>query len=210
MLTRQQSNNIKHNQRVIWYDLETTGFNPYWNQIIEIGACDNFGNTFQILIKPDKILKPNIIKITGITNSELDVKGVEQVDGLLEFYKFITMYDNISNNITCMIAHNNDGFDQLFIHNQFQLYGLTLPKLKYLDTLRMAQLTLDHLYSHSINSLCHFFNIINENEHRALSDSIALNKIYFPLLHLFNLKFISNKDNKNQDYIINKIKNPFI
>ena len=45
------------NRRYIWYDFETTGFNPYHCQIIEVGAIDNYGNKLNILLKSDCSLK---------------------------------------------------------------------------------------------------------------------------------------------------------
>ena len=72
-----------------------------------------------------------------------------------------------------MIAHNNDGFDELFLKFQFQKYNINFPKnIIFLDTLRLAQLVLDNLYSHSMNSMCNYFNITNESAHRALDDCV--------------------------------------
>ena len=50
--------------RFIWFDIETTGFNQFHNDIIEIAAVDNLGNTFNQLINigdkklPKKIYPP--------------------------------------------------------------------------------------------------------------------------------------------------------
>ena len=38
------------NGRFIWFDIETTGFNQFHSEIIEIAAVDNLGNTFNELI----------------------------------------------------------------------------------------------------------------------------------------------------------------
>ena len=37
--------------RIIWFDIETTGFNIFHGHIIEIAAVDNIGNEFSTLIK---------------------------------------------------------------------------------------------------------------------------------------------------------------
>ena len=43
--------NAKNFNRVVYFDLETTGFNIFHNEIIEIAAMDNFGNSFSTLIQ---------------------------------------------------------------------------------------------------------------------------------------------------------------
>ena len=112
------------NTRYIWYDFETTGFNPYSCQIIEIGAIDNYGNKLEVLLKSNKALSERITEVTGITNELLRENGVEQAEGLSKLRDFINLYnDNFKNN-TYLIAHNNDAFDHLFLKFQFQKYNV--------------------------------------------------------------------------------------
>ena len=54
--------------RLVWFDIETTGFNPFKNEIIEIAAVDNAGNKFEELIKPSKFIPKKITEITNISN----------------------------------------------------------------------------------------------------------------------------------------------
>ena len=53
------------------FDLETTGLNPFRNEIIEIGAVKiingQIGAQFTSLIKPQGEISPEIQKLTGIT-----------------------------------------------------------------------------------------------------------------------------------------------
>ena len=74
--------------RIIWYDLETTGFNPYHNNIIEIAAVDNLGNNINILLKINESLPQKIVEITNITDDLLKDEGVDQYEGLNEFNNF--------------------------------------------------------------------------------------------------------------------------
>ena len=54
---------IHNTPKLIFFDLETTGFNPFHCNIIEIAAKDNRGNTFHSLVD----LYPLIIfKITSL------------------------------------------------------------------------------------------------------------------------------------------------
>ena len=56
-----------------------------------------------------------------------------------------------------------------------------------------------------MNSLCKYFNIINQNAHRALSDAKSLKIMFDPLLILFKQKYGS----KDIDFILKKIYNPY-
>ena len=80
---------VNTNRRLIFFDLETTGLNFYHDKIIEIGAIDNHGNTFEVLINPHCKLKPIIVKITGITQQQVDKNGIEEKDALEQFYDYI-------------------------------------------------------------------------------------------------------------------------
>tara|TARA_Y100000385_G_C12899722_1_gene553661 strand:+ start:274 stop:879 length:606 start_codon:yes stop_codon:yes gene_type:complete len=200
-----KKNDVNNSKRIIWYDFETDGFNPYHGSIIEIGAIDNFDNKFSIFIKPTKPISAKIEDITGITNKILYSDGVSPKVGLNLFNEFINMYDNKFVNSTYLIAHNNDSFDKLFLIYQFKKYNISLRKIKYLDTLRLAQFVLDNLTYHNMNSLCKYFNIQNMGAHRALNDAIALKDIYFPLITIFKQQY----NTKNIDTIIDKLANPF-
>ena len=63
---------------VIIFDLETSGLNPYHDDIIEIGAkVFQEDNSFQMLLKPKsgRPISKKITEITGITNRDLRANG---------------------------------------------------------------------------------------------------------------------------------------
>mgnify|MGYP006083005221 CR=1 FL=1 len=201
MLTR---NGIKKMEnRYIVYDFETSGFNPYYDDIIEIGAKDNFGNQFNVLLNTKLILSNKIVELTGITNTMLKNKGVCKFDGLKKFLDFIYLFDYDN---TYLIAHNNDAFDFLFLKDALYKNNLKLPKCKFIDSYRLSQLVLPEIKYHSLKSLGKYFNIINKNEHRALDDCIVLIKLFEILLTFFKQKFNS----KDLNIIIEKINNPYL
>ena len=207
MLTRLIKQNIinNNNSRIIYYDLETTGFNCYHHDIIEIGALDNYNNQFNELIKINKPLPPKITKITNITDKLLNTQGKERKNVFKQFINYLNIYSEVVDNIY-LVAHNNNSFDMLFLKYQFKKYNLILPEnIKFIDSCKLAQLILPFRKSHSMNSLCEYFNLNNNNAHRAFADVIYLKKIYKILLIFFKNKY----NNSKPDFIIYKLNNPY-
>ena len=105
----------KYNQ-IIFFDIETTGFNPEgMDQIIELAAIsidktgrqqemDEFIKLFRIQELPQKITE-----LTGISSDTLSDQGKDEVAVLK---KFINMLQN--NGHTLLIAHNAQ-FDLKFM-----------------------------------------------------------------------------------------------
>ena len=61
-------------------DLETTGLNPRWDKITEIGAVKvidgTVTGTFSTLVNPGRKLDPEIAALTGIRDEELKTAPV--------------------------------------------------------------------------------------------------------------------------------------
>lgn len=213
MLTRSQLKKMQtgNNCRIIFYDLETSGFNPYHHEITEIGATDNFGNSFNILMKNTQPLSKKVINITGITDQMLKSKGIKQKTGLQRFHKFMNQYGG-SVGKTYLIAHNNNGFDYPFIKHQFQKHSLVLnPNLKFVDSLRLCQLLLPQRNYHSLRFMCEYFNVENEATHRAYGDVKALSEIFAVLCKIFKSKYKFQPTSKMElmDEIQAKLECPF-
>ena len=199
--------NNKKKDRVIYYDFETTGLNPYRDQIIEIGAIDNCELTFSKFCKYDGMLNPKITEITGITDEILEKKGIDCSKAIKEFVEFLYIDSELTNNIV-LIAHNNDAFDELFLkfHIQKYLKNFNLPSnIIFIDSLRLAQLTLTHMKYFSQPTLCKYYNIENPAAHRAIHDAETLKRLFSVIITIFNQKF-GSKDFK---FIKNKLMNPF-
>jgi DNA polymerase III epsilon subunit family exonuclease len=173
------------NVRLVFFDLETTGFNIFHNSIIEIAAIDNYGNTFSRLIKYEKSLPKKIVEITNITDELLQSEG-ENINVVLnDFKKFLEKY----NSTTYLVGHNAYSFDIPFIKAQFQKYNLKFPNYDTLDTMRIAQLLMPSEWSHSLSNLCSLFGIQNKQAHRALSDVYATQSVYKNLLIIYRSRF---------------------
>jgi len=179
-------NSANKNFRIIWYDIETTGFNIFKNSIIEIAAVDNLGNEFQTLISYDKPLPKKIVEITKITNDMLKDKP-DITSALHSFVNFIKLPEEAHKSVY-MIGHNSNSFDLPFIKAQCAKYEVKFPKIYSIDSMRLSQYVLDDQYSHSLAALCELFGIVNTNAHRAMSDVYTTQNIFNNLCLLFKKK----------------------
>ena len=185
MLTRGQIK--KYNGiRYIFYDFETSGLNPYNDDIIEIGAIDNLGNKFNVLIDINKKLSQKVVELTGITDNLLKKKGINFEDAIYQFKSFLDLHYNDNNlysiNKVYMIAHNNDAFDKIFLNFSFKKLGLDINNINFIDSYRLAQLVLPQNKYFSLKSLSKYFGIDLVQDHRALGDCEMLKQVFYILL----------------------------
>ena len=101
----------------IIYDLETSGLNPYHDDIIEIGCkCVGMDESFSCLVQPlsDRMISDEIFKITGISNKMLKKQGIPPIDAMKQFLEFLSRQYIRYENIT-LISHNGSSFDDIFL-----------------------------------------------------------------------------------------------
>lgn len=145
-------------------DIETTGLDPRYNEIIELAAirydCGKEIARFQSLVNPGVDIDDFIEELTGITNDMLtDAPNLETV--LPEFRSFIK--DEI------LVGHNIH-FDINFIYDCSETIGLSPLSNDFVDTLRLGRRIFPELQNHKLNTLCERCSISNGSAHRALSD----------------------------------------
>jgi len=170
-------------------DFETSGLNPYRDDIIEIGIKKYMGDqSYQTLVIPEskELINEQITRITNITNDDIFQNGINFESAYSNLYNFIIENSNKSVPIVYLLAHNGNSFDFIFFKKI--LYHLKSKKMiqdniefRYLDTLNLSRRLLDH-QSYKMSSLCKRFNIENTEEHRALGDVLALEQIFNKLL----------------------------
>lgn len=156
-------------------DLETTGFDPGKDQIIEFGAVkfDLKGNqidTLQMLFNPGFNLPPIIKHITGI--SDEDVKNAPQFpEKSKELQEFIGDLPIVGHNIQ---------FDTNFL----KANGLELENAEY-DTMEFTGILFPQLNSYSLEILSEYFQLLHEDKHRALDDAMASMELFLKLISHF-------------------------
>ena len=162
-------------QKIVYFDTETTGFNPEdRDQVIELAAVspDSKMDEYVSLFKMPQ-LPPKIVELTGITDLQLFSVGKKEKDVLEEFI------DLIRSDKTLLVAYNA-GFDLRFIG-----YALMRCQVKewlqifnacdYLDSMTVYK---DRRpYPHKLFNAISAYNLSEENSHNALDDCMALKAV---------------------------------
>lgn len=190
---------------IVMFDFETTGLKNYYSKIIEYAFINYYNNkSITELINPEQTISSKITSITNITNDMLiDKPTIKEKSN--EIYNFIeSNYNNNSGKKIYMIAHNVNGFDRFFLKRIFQSNPFALKfyreNIVFIDTIDLAKYVLPDMRSVSLATLCKIFKI-EAGTHRALDDTIALQKVYTRLVDL-----LAKQKNMNKEYLINNPK----
>ncbi len=154
---------------IVIIDLETTGTDPNFDKIIEIGAVKaknlEIVDEYCSFVNPERKLSREIINITGIQDSDLkDAPEIETV---------MSQLDNFLNGDP-LVAHNMD-FDRSFLEKN----GL---EADYLDSLDLACMLYPREEKHNQEYLLKKICGTTYEAHRALEDAKNLHTLYKRLL----------------------------
>lgn len=172
--------------KFVIFDLETTGLDAYYNEIIEIGAIrfnktDYIStgqvDTFQVFIKQDKPLPKEIISLTSITD-EMLATGDSLEDGIEQFFNFAGDRK--------LIAYNAK-FDMKFMRSAAKKVGYQLPKPFKVDcALELARERLANVPNYKLKTLAEIFKADTTGAHRALQDCVMTLQVYINCLNATN------------------------
>lgn len=168
--------------KILFLDIETTGFSRDWDEIIEIAAILVDSNTgkdidsFHEYIKPHRNITPKITELTRITNAKVaNCRSESSV--LMDFSEWITL-----SKPDIVVGHNCKAFDLNFIQARCNKLSISwnVPT-NIVDTLTLArQMNKAGLISTENNkqpTLAAYYGIQYE-AHSAIEDVKALIKIY--------------------------------
>lgn len=181
---------------VIVFDLETSGLNPYHDDIIEIGAKFLQEDlSFQMLVQPKsgRPVSKKITEITGITNKILRDEGKSWENAYSEFYNWFFENTKDKETIT-LVSHNGDSFDFVFFKRMLNdlstlvdKVNIDVEKINFIDTLPLSKRLYPNRTYYNQPSLARTFSIIVDNAHRAMGDVIVLEQLYLKLLNDFKI-----------------------
>lgn len=153
------------------FDIETTGFSPVTNRIIEIGAVKvehgEITERFSTFVNPEVPIPFEIEKLTGISDSMvMEAQTIETV--LPEFLAFVG--DSV------LVAHNA-GFDVGFIQENAKRQGIAVD-FTYVDTVGIARTLLTGQAKYTLDAVAKTLGVSLENHHRAVDDAECTAQIF--------------------------------
>lgn len=161
-------------------DLETTGFNPQKDRILQMAAVLVNGrgevvDTFDTVVKPEspEQYEHGAEHVHGISR-EMVQNGMPLRDALKLIWSFTDG--------KVFTAHNAK-FDISFLEAESERVGMKREVRNYLDTLALArEADSDRQRKHSLQALCDHYGVTVERAHEAMSDAKATATILLKLI----------------------------
>jgi len=161
-------------------DLETTGFNPQKDRIVQMAAVLMNGrgevvDTFDTVVKPEspEQYEHGAEHVHGISR-EMVERGMPLRDALTHIWSFTDG--------KVFTAHNAR-FDISFLEAESERVGMKREVKNYLDTLALArEADADRKRKHSLQALCEHYGVTVERAHEAMSDAKATATILMKLI----------------------------
>ena len=173
------------------FDLETTGFSPETNRIIEIGAVKvqngKIVDKFSTFVNPQVPIPFRIEQLTSI-NDSMVIDAPVIADILPEFMKFCEG--------CVMVAHNAD-FDMSFIKKNCQ--RLDIPcKPTIVDTVALARVLLPNLNRFKLDTVAKAVGVSLDHHHRAVDDAECTARIFEKFVGMCRERDITDVDKLNE------------
>ncbi len=181
------TNGQNFNEKFVVFDLETTGFSPDKNQIIEIGAVKiengEITDRFSSFVNPGVPISFHIEELTGINNDMVhSAPAIAEV--LPRFMEFCE--DAV------LVAHNAD-FDMSFIHKNCEALAIPCEKT-VIDTVLLARILMPQLNRYRLDTLAKALHIPLDNHHRAVDDAETTAQIFLTFVEMLAEREIATLD----------------
>ncbi len=174
-------------------DLETTGTNPVYNRIIDIGILKVVNN--KVVQKYETLVNPQ----TGIPEFIKNFTGIS-IDDLEKAPTFYEIKDEIASifSDSILVAHNVR-FDYGFLKNEFRRFGESFS-VKHFCSIKLARYLFPNLDYYNLDSIIYRFGINCKRRHRAFDDA----KVIFDFFNIAKSKVTYDKFQKAIDIAMKK------
>lgn len=178
-------------RRFVAFDVETTGFSPQRDRIIELGAVifeeGKPVGEFNTLVNPGMHISSgasavNHITDDMVTNAPKDAKAVQLLQDFM---------DTALEGRTIVVAHNAR-FDISFLEAMLRRTG-TSAQIEYVDTLSLARRRVWNVSNYKQPTLARHFRIPTGREHRATDDARTCGYILSKLLEFAAVTATDNR-----------------
>jgi DNA polymerase-3 subunit alpha (Gram-positive type) len=159
------------------FDIETTGFSPVKNRIIEIGAVKVSGgkivDRFSQFVNPEVPIPFEIEKLTSIRDDMvMDAPAIDVI--LPQFLEF---------SADCVLVAHNASFDMSFITENCKRLGYP-QEFTYVDTVPVSRMLLPTQAKHTLDAVAKTLGISLENHHRAVDDAECTAEIFVKFIKM--------------------------
>ncbi len=172
------------------FDLETTGFSPIKDKIIEIGAVKvehgKITDKYSTFVNPKVPIPFQITQLTSITD-EMVMNSPDILTILPEFLEFV--------GDAVLVAHNAN-FDVSFIEQNCRYQDIQ-PDFTSVDTVALARILLPTLGKFKLNLVAKALNISQEHHHRAVDDARVTAEIFVKFIEMLEERKIYNLEGMN-------------
>ena len=185
------SKNQDLDETYVVFDLETTGFSPEKDKIIEIGAVKveqgKITDKFSNFVNPQVPIPYRIEELTSIKDDMvMDAPVIEEI--LPQFMEFCKG--------AIMVAHNAD-FDMSFIIKNCERQQIE-NDFTIIDTVALARILLPNLNRFKLDTVAKALGVSLENHHRAVDDAGCTAEIFVKFIQMLKERGIENLDGVNQ------------
>ena len=166
-----------YRNRVLFFDLETTGLSPKLDRVIEIGVCNYHGDKKNSwYIHPEIEIPEESTRIHKITDDMVkDAPPFKQV--FYQLQDWVKRKMKIKLEDTIFIGHNCQRFDLPFLEHELERFNYegTSPILKERGFLFVDNLTFSRVIDagkkrHNLDAICRRYNIPIDEEKRHTAD----------------------------------------
>ena len=185
------------------FDIETTGFSPIKEHIIEIGAVkvENgvIVDRFSRFVNPQMPIPFRIEQLTGIRDDM--VADADTIDVVLP--AFLEFCED------CVLVAHNAEFDMSFIKEKAERLHIK-KEFTYVDTMGIARLLLTEQAKHTLDAVAKTLKISLENHHRAVDDAECTAEIFTRFIEMLEERGIRTlaellRDSKTNPDIIRRM-----
>lgn len=164
--------------KIICFDIETTGLDPFRDEILQLSIVDGHGNVlFDEFVKPENHTEwAEAAAINGITP--------EMTADKQPFTHWLPTVQKIFDSADLIVGYNCDGFDLAFMEQA----GLTIDKPTFDVMLEFAPIYGDYDERHGdyrwqkLAACATYYGYKGQNWHNSLDDTIATLHCYYGVL----------------------------
>lgn len=179
-------------RRFIAFDTETTGLDPWYNRIIEVGAVC-FENGKPVGHYGSLMHSVNYVPYEASMVNHITSDMVRNAPDPAKVYAdLISFFGDVMQGGTVLVGHNAT-FDMKFLANELERRGISADLL-YADTCALSRTALPMLYDHRQDTVASSLGITNRCSHRAETDAETCGEIMVRMIPL-----LASQDKVTQD-----------